>query len=85
MIEKYRPSNGTEGMWFMSEWCDKCTIRGICKILSKTMTYDIDDPEYPHQWIRDSEGYPECTSFTDSRKPASYHCKKTADLFAEAA
>ena len=32
MTEKYRPSNGTEGEWFMEEWCGRCQIKGICKI-----------------------------------------------------
>lgn len=81
---KYQPSNGTVGMSFMADFCDQCAIRGMCRILPKTMAYQVDDPEYPEQWTYDEEGYPTCTSFTDRsgpryRKP----CSKTADLFAE--
>ena len=81
---KYRPSNGTIGMSFMSEFCDKCAVRSICRILPKVMTCNVDDPQYPEQWTYDAEGNPTCTSFTDRtgrRLPRA--CLKTADLFAE--
>ena len=42
---KYQPSNGTIGMSFMADFCDKCAIRGICRILPKAMAYRVDDPE----------------------------------------
>lgn len=81
MAEKYRPSNGSEGEWFMSEFCCKCAAYNICKIWPATMAYNIDDPKYPSQWVEDDEGVT-CTSFVDKksveRKP--YHCNKTMEL-----
>lgn len=79
---KYRPSNGTEGMSFMAAFCDQCAVRGICRILPRTMGHNVDDPEYPEQWTYDAEGDPTCTSFTDGTGPRRRKpCKKTADLF----
>lgn len=57
--KKYRPSNGTEGMIFQSQFCDRCkrdaefqkTQVGGCGILARTLGYGIDDPEYPEEWI----------------------------------
>jgi len=72
MPKKYRPSNGTEGMDFMDKFCDRCwkeesyrrTQKGTgCKILCKTMVYDINDPEYPEEWTYDEDGNPTCTEF----------------------
>ena len=80
--QKYRPSNGTEGDWFMSEFCFKCAAFNICKILPATMAFDVDHPKYPKQWIRDEEDGVECTSFVDAEevKRKAYHCKKTLEL-----
>lgn len=79
---KYRPSNCTEGFSFMASFCDRCAVRGICRILPRTMAYNLDDPEYPEQWTYDAEGYPTCISFTDGSGPRRRRqCKKTGDLF----
>lgn len=79
-MERYRPSNGSEGEWFMEHFCYQCSVYGICKIWPKTMALGVDDPRYPSQWIQDDDGAT-CTSFTTERggrKP--YHCNKTAEL-----
>ena len=70
--KKYCPSNGTEGMEFMERFCLKCekdakyqeTMSGEdgCQILAKTMLYDINNPEYPKEWIY-KNGKPICTAF----------------------
>lgn len=82
MSNKYRPSNGSEGMDFMEDWCHKCAAYNICKIWPATMARDVDDPKYPSQWIETDAGA-KCTSFVNAesvkRKP--YHCNKTKDLF----
>ncbi|WP_278983242.1 hypothetical protein [Sphingobium yanoikuyae] len=71
-LHAYRPSNGTEGEIFMSQWCAKCTLdRGRregdafdgCEIIDLTMAYDIDDPSYPDAWVRDDDGTPHCLKF----------------------
>ena len=68
MSRPYRPSNGTEGMDFMEEWCFRCkrepedpTVPG-CPILSDTFFYEKSDPRYPKEWVRDEQG-PRCTAF----------------------
>ncbi len=67
----YRPSNGSEGMDFMARWCDKC-VRDQpskpCRILGRTMAFDLKDKQYPHEWIEDDNG-PRCTAFSDHVKP----------------
>ena len=67
----YRPSNGSEGEWFMSRWCDRCVKDSEakpCRILGRTMAFDTRDKEYPGEWIEDGNG-PKCTAFSDHVKP----------------
>ena len=70
-LKPYRPSNGTEGMMFREEWCNRCEherlyreyeIRGYrgprpesCSILDATLFLATDDPEYPKEWVYDPE------------------------------
>jgi hypothetical protein len=71
--KSYRPSNGTEGMWFCAKFCDRC-IHGRyehtgdvndnpCEILTASFMCDINDPLYPKEWVYDSEGEPTCTAW----------------------
>lgn len=69
MSEKYRPSNGTEGMLFMSNFCDNCKHMPIdpdapdqCEIQLYAMAFGINKPEYPKEWIY-KDGEPTCTAF----------------------
>lgn len=67
-IQKYRPSNGTEGAWFHGEFCFKCRKHSEekpCQILGKTFIYDVEDKEYPRQWQRHEDGGVLCTAFVD--------------------
>lgn len=64
---KYRPSNGSEGEWFRSLWCDRCIKDQFdkpCSILSRSLTR----PDYPTQWVEDDDG-PRCTAFADHKAP----------------
>jgi len=68
MIEKYRPSNGTEGMDFIDVFCDQCIHDDpennvYCDILSKTLIFKINDPQYPDEWQYNENGEPVCTAF----------------------
>jgi hypothetical protein len=70
MNRKYRPSNGTEGMSFTDKFCDNCIhecplieSKKKCEILTLTHFHEIDEPEYPNEWIYDDEGKPTCTAF----------------------
>ena len=69
----YRPSNGTEGEGFIRALCERCErdpfsrdedAKTSCRILARTMAYDVGDPEYPKQWISEEDGSdPRCTAF----------------------
>ena len=72
-MKKYRPSNGCEGDWFLSNFCSNC-IHGKfehtgdikdnpCEIASNSMLFDLKDKEYPEEWQYDEKGEPTCTAF----------------------
>jgi len=70
--QSYRPSNGTEGEIFMSQWCARCSRDRArregdafdgCEIIFLTMAYDVDDPSYPKAWVQDDDGAPSCLEF----------------------
>lgn len=75
MCRKYQPSNGSEGMSFISAFCDNCIHErwshhqdenreeDKCGILSRTMLHNVDDPEYPTEWTYDKDGRPLCTAW----------------------
>lgn len=68
---KYRPSNGTEGEYFMSEHCYQCIHDNPdydaksprCEIMTFVMCFDTNDKEYPKEWIYGDDGKPTCTKF----------------------
>ena len=69
MTNLYRPSNGTEGEIFMSQYCNRCIHDDIennkgCTIIAFSMAYFVSDPEYPKQWIYGDDGKPTCTKFS---------------------
>jgi len=68
--EKYRPSNGTEGMWFMENHCDQCIHQHPdpdhpmqCDLIMRSMCYDQKDKEYPEEWTYTEAGEPTCTKY----------------------
>ena len=70
-MESYRPSNGSEGIWFEDKFCQKCaketwnaeTDKGIkCPILDGMLLYGIDEKEYPSELIYEDKN-PTCTAF----------------------
>lgn len=70
MKEKYRPSNGTDGMWFEEKFCMQCRRcnpdpdkQPQCKILLRMLVYGTEEKEYPKQLIYDEKGNGICTSF----------------------
>ena len=64
--EPYRPSSGTEGADFCAHFCDRCKHNqdqdNPCNIWMDTWIYEIDEPEYPKEWIY-KNGHPTCTKF----------------------
>lgn len=65
--EPYRPSNGTEGMYFTDEFCDRCIFEAgdkMCDLLTRSLFWDIGDPDYPSEWVYVNEK-PTCTRFIE--------------------
>lgn len=71
----YRPSSGTEGEGFTCNWCDRCLHdRAVrvhqdyangCDILARALMFEIEEPGYPAEWQRYTDGPREafCTAF----------------------
>jgi hypothetical protein len=82
----YRPSNGTEGEFFMAEWCEQCALSDYdgygCAIQLRSLSLSIDDPEYPVEWCLTNGGAPQCTAFSEELPPEP-RCDKTFDMFAD--
>lgn len=76
MIAAYRPSNGTEGEWFIAKWCATCVHEQArrddpdadgCDIVTWTMALPIDHPDYPNEWQYGPNG-PRCTAYWEDGK-----------------
>lgn len=66
----YRPSNVTEGMYFIEEYCMNCLHCGPdpngkkqCDILCASMCFNINEPGYPKEWVYDENDNPCCTNW----------------------
>lgn len=85
MVKKYRPSNGTTGGAFTSEFCARCAHEDaseekFCDISTRAHVHEINDPEYPPEWTYDHNDRPICTAF--KLKPDEpYRCPDTKDMF----
>lgn len=73
-MKKYRPSNGTEGEGFIACFCERCTKDNFpdenkpwCQILADTLAFDINDENYPKEWIWGMDGNPTCTAFEERK------------------
>ena len=70
---KYRPSNGSEGVSFCEDFCDQCKFCGWtldgepkepnCDILIRSLTFGIDEPEYPEELTYTDGKGPNCSKF----------------------
>lgn len=68
---RYCPSNGTEGEIFMSEFCERCRrwpddpeAPDQCQIAGAALAFNINDPEFPAEWVSDDGGLTgRCTAF----------------------
>jgi len=67
-MKLYRPSNGSEGLWFNNEFCCACKKGGddgvSCEIYNRTLWLGIDNPDYPQEWQQDENG-PTCTAYEE--------------------
>jgi hypothetical protein len=84
----YRPSNGTEGDLFHSWFCFRCqheSEASPCDILSRSLAFALDRPEYPTEWIEDDVPYPQysnprCTAFLAEGAEGSTYVKDERQL-----
>ena len=96
VVELYRPSSGSEGCWFYEKWCancardksmngtkefDLCEPEEVCTIISQTLAYSVDEPEYPKAWRDDKNGNPVCAEFIEAGQPIPHRCENTPDMF----
>lgn len=84
-MKLYRPSNGDEGDWFMSQFCYQCIkwpvnpdAKKQCLIALKTMAMDCSDKGYPKQWCY-VDDKPTCTSFKDRKEYNRNRLKRCND------
>ena len=52
----------------MDDWCGTCAGYRNCTIHQKAMLYQIDEPEYPVEWIYDADGEACCTAHVPVKK-----------------
>jgi hypothetical protein len=88
----YRPSNGTEGLDFQDRVCAHCARYGDCGwgtldcrkgLIDRSMLFDVDDPEYPKEWVYTESGAPTCTAWKKKRsrrRPIVVRQQKTDQL-----
>lgn len=88
--QQYTPSNGTEGMVFISEWCadcardksiregvelSECDDNEVCTIVAASFRGEA------KEWVYGEDGQPRCTAFHEFGTPEPYRCPDTTDMF----
>ena len=61
--KKFRPANGTIGESFMTDFCGTCGLFFECEIYQRAMNCNINDPDYPIEWICDEKDGARCTAY----------------------
>lgn len=94
--QKYQPSNGTEGEFFFSAWCahcardksmsdgkdiDACEDDETCEIIGATMCFNVEDQEYPKEWVYGLDGQPMCSAFVPFGDKPVFRDPLTIDMF----
>lgn len=92
MSAPYRPSNGTEGLVFMWNWCSKCVrdkeMNGTCAKEGRepgeddwceilSRSFRID--EALPEWRVDDHGWAYCSAFRSA--DLLLRCERTRDMF----
>ncbi len=90
----YMPSNGTEGEFFHSMWCEECARDKVMNGEATQEQADA-DPEGCYcmilnqsfhsdgvpEWVYGADGQPCCTAFSPKGQPIQYRCPNTPDMF----
>lgn len=64
--QKYRPSNGTEGMIFEEHYCQDCKLGDKqCLIWGNAFFFDKANEKYPSELQYGPDGQPTCTAFDE--------------------
>ena len=69
--EPYEPGSGSEGRWFMDQFCRRCRrwpddpdAPDQCEIAGRALALRNDEPGYPAEWVSDATGEnARCTAF----------------------
>lgn len=71
--QPYRPSNGSEGMWFDGKFCGRCIHEKFmhtqkhgdqqCDIYNRMVLREINEPDYPKEIVYDQNDHGSCTAF----------------------
>jgi hypothetical protein len=84
--DSYEPSNGSEGIDFMDQFCahcvkdkalngekdpDICKGEDYCTIIAASMMFKLGTEAYPTEWVYDDEGLPTCTAFEEVKPDQS--------------
>mgnify|MGYP000609157422 CR=1 FL=1 len=90
-VRKYRPGNAQEGLEFTRIWCDQCERDRAfreeisecegCKIMDAAHIFNIEDPGYPIEWVKDINGLPCCTAYIPEGESVHYKDDVTTDMF----
>lgn len=95
--DRYRPSNGTEGEFFHSMWCEECARDKLMSGEATQEECDADPSLYCQilnnsfsgdgvaEWVYGKDGQPCCTAFSPLGQPIVERCDRTADMFSETA
>lgn len=71
MSRPYRPSNGSEGAFFMEKWCDRCEhdrafregAGDSCEIIARSMVFSVEEERYPKELVYGDDGWGSCTAY----------------------
>lgn len=90
----YMPSNGSEGEYFHSMWCEECerdkvmsgqaTVEDADKdpsLYCEILGRSFRDSEPLPEWTIGEDGQPKCTQFVPLGQPIPYRCENTPDMF----
>lgn len=93
--ERYRPSNGTEGEYFHSMWCEECARDKVMNGEATQEQADADPSLYCQilnnsfasegvaEWVIGDDGQPKCTAFIPVGQPIPAICEHTPDMFGD--
>lgn len=73
-------SNGTEYMWFIEQWCDRCTRfrKGYCRVFRMTEKARYDEKYFPYDQLMDYKKYAgkACKRFTEEKQTRTRHAQQ---------